>query len=133
MAQPSPDQRWPSGEPSANVDPSPTSLENPSAFESVVRTTLELADRGDNASAEEVTALREVARRYGPGDFVWNPMAIELVAAIVKVNYGALNRQPEFWQAVAEKITTVLFESPAAKARVDNLWRRLGESNARDA
>jgi hypothetical protein len=133
MAQPSPDRRQPGGEPLANADSSSAGLEHASAIDAVVRTTLELADGGEKASLEEVAALREVASRYGPADLVLDPVAIELVAGIIKVNYGALNRQPEFWQAVAEKIAAVLFESPAAKARLENLWRRLGESNAQDA
>jgi hypothetical protein len=133
MVQPSSDRRQFSSELSPNIDSSSDAVKDSSAFEAVVRTTLEFADGGEKVSAEEFAALGEIARRYGPGELVWNPVAIEMVSAIIKVNYGALNRQPEFWQAVAEKIAAVLFESPAAKARLENLWDRLVESNARDA
>ena len=103
------------------------------ALEAAVRTTLESAPGDARATAEEIAALREVAVRFGPCPLNFEPIAIELVAAIINVNYGGLYRTPDVWRAIALKIASALYESPAARSRLENLWRRLHESHGPDA
>jgi hypothetical protein len=99
------------------------------ALDVVLRATLESAETDERVTREEVDALREVARRRSPGPLVFDPVAIELVEAIIVVNYGQLRRPPEVWRATAVKIATLLFESPTTRARLENLWARLIESH----
>ena len=97
------------------------------ALDAVVRATLESAESDERVTPEEIEALRAVARRRPGGEFVFDPVAIELVEAIILVNYGRLKRPPEVWRAVAVKIATLLYGSPTARARLENLWSRLHE------
>jgi hypothetical protein len=99
------------------------------ALDAVLRATLESGEGDDRVTADEVEALRAVARGRGDGPLVFDPVAVELVEAIILVNYGHLKRPPEVWRAVAVKIATLLFESPTSRARLENLWSRLLESH----
>jgi hypothetical protein len=98
------------------------------ALDAVLRATLESGIGEERVTGEEVAALRAVARRHG-GALAFDPAAIELVEAIILVNYGHLKRPPEVWRAVAVKIATLLFETPTSRARLENLWARLLEAD----
>jgi predicted metal-dependent hydrolase len=111
------------------ADLPPVSPREEGALEAAVKATLEAADVAERVTAEEIDALQAIARRYGPVPLTLAPIAIDLVAAIINVNYGGLNRAPEVWQTMATKIATVLYESPAAQQRLENLWRQLLESD----
>ena len=73
-------------------------------------------------TAEEIEALRDVARRHGPAPLAYDPIAIELVEAIILVNYGRLRRPPEVWRATAAQIAAVLSNRP----RPGRDWKTCG-------
>ena len=125
MSRPHPDDRSPAREEYVAETPAVDA----GALDAVLRATLESAESDERVTSEEVDALRDVARRHGPGPLTLDPVAIDLVQAIIVVNYGALRRPPEVWQATAAKIATLLFDSPTTRARLENLWARLLESN----
>jgi hypothetical protein len=106
----------------------PPSTVDAGALDAVLRATLESGEGDERVTADEVEALRAVARGRG-GPLVFDPVAVELVEAIILVNYGHLKRPPEVWRAVAVKIATLLFESPTSRARLENLWARLLETH----
>jgi hypothetical protein len=107
----------------------PLSPVDEGALDAVVRATLESDEADVRVTPEEISALSDVARRHGPGPLTFEPAAVELVEAIIQVNYGQLRRPPEVWHATAVKIATLLFDSPTARARLENLWNRLIESH----
>lgn len=103
-------------------------LPDETALRAAVSASLAAGEGPELATVAEIEQLLEVVRRRGTGPLVLEPIATELVAAIVSVNYQGLNRSPEFWRIIAAKIAAVLYEAPAARARLENLWRRLVES-----
>jgi hypothetical protein len=100
------------------------------ALDAVMRATTVSGDGDQQVTNEEIEALRAVARRLGPAPFTFDPMAVDLVDAIIQVNYGRLGRPPEVWRSTAVKIAAVLCDSPTTRARLENLWNRLLESHA---
>ena len=98
------------------------------ALEDAVRVTLSNTEADGLVTPEEIAALQGVARRHGRVPLILDPVAIELVEAIINVNYGHLQRPREVWQATATKVAKVLFDAPEAHARLENLWCRLVES-----
>jgi len=98
------------------------------ALEEAVHRTLANTESGGPVTREEITALQAVAARHGDVPLTLDPIAIELVEAIINVNYGHLRRPREVWQRTAAKIARLLCDSPEARARLENLWRRLVES-----
>jgi hypothetical protein len=125
MSRPNPDDRPRAREEYAAEAPALDA----GALDAVLRATLESAESDERVTSEEVAALRDVARRHGPRPLVLDPIAIDLVQALILVNYGALRRPPEVWQATAAKIATLLFDSPTTRARLENLWARLHEAD----
>jgi len=106
----------------------PTSQEE-QALEDAVRTTLVNTEADGPVSPEEIAALQGVAKRHGHGPLTLDPIAIELVEAMIQVNYGHLQRPREVWQETATRVAKLLCDAPEARARLENLWRRLVESS----
>jgi len=106
----------------------PTSQEV-QALEDAVRTTLVNSEADGPVSPEEIAALQGVAKRHGHVPLTLDPVAIELVEALINVNYGHLQQHTEVWQKTAKKIATLLCDAPEAHARLENLWHRLVESS----
>lgn len=129
MYEPSPQrssaERASASEPQADSAP----LNEEGALDAIVRATLESAGDEARVTNEEISALAAVARRHGLAPLSYDPVAIELVEAIIQANYGPLGRPPEVWHATATKIAAVLLESPASRARLENLWSRLVEAH----
>ena len=126
MSLPSPGDRSSARDSTEFRDSTSPAAQEAEALDAVVRATLESAD--ERVTPEEIEALTAVARRLGDLPLAFDPIAVELVEAIINVNYGQLRRPPEVWRSTAVKIATLLFESPAAHARLENLWRRLVEA-----
>jgi hypothetical protein len=98
------------------------------ALNAAVRATLAGAEGNARITEEEIAALSRVARRLGRVPLELDPVVIELVEAVIGVNYGHVQRSPEVWHGIAVKIAAVLFDSPTARLRLENLWRRLTEN-----
>ena len=128
MPQPLPEDRRVHLEPFEVAKSNDGSPEDAAALDQVVRTTVESIEAEEQVTAEELAALGAVAGRLGDQPLTLDPVAIALVEAMIMVNYGHLKRAPEVWAGTAHKIATLLFDSPASRARLDNLWRRLLEA-----
>jgi hypothetical protein len=129
MSQPAPENRREAPETTEYSPSIRDSRLEAKALDAVVRATIDSASAEEQVTPEEIEALRAVAQRLGPGPLVLDPVSVELVEAIINVNYGQLRRAPEVWRATAVKIATLLFDSPSARARLENLWQRLIESH----
>lgn len=127
MSQLRPDDRERPHETVHTTSSSGDSSRDAEALDQVVRTMVESLEADEQATAEEIAALGAVATRLGNLPLTLDPVVIALVEAMITVNYGHLKRAPEIWTGTAHKIATLLFDSPAARARLDNLWRSLLE------
>jgi hypothetical protein len=129
MSQPAPDDRFAARE--TTDAPADQSAAEAGALDAVLRATLDAAELDERVTSEEVEALRAVAARFGDVPLSYDPIAIELVLAIMQVNYGHLRRKADVWRSTAVKIATLLFDSPTGRVRLENLWSRLIESHGR--
>jgi len=127
MPQPSPEDRNEERRPQELPTTSDAAGPESGVLDDVVRATIASAETDDRLTSQELAALKEVARRWGDAPFSLEPIAVELVQAIVMTNYGQLRAQQD-WPSMTARIARNLYESPAANARLNNLWRRLVES-----
>jgi len=130
MPEETPDDETPDmARPAETVSSGLPTFQEVQALEDAVRTTLVNSEADGPVSPEEIAALQAVAKRHGHVPLTLDPVAIELVEAIVLVNYGHLQRHSEVWQKTAKKIATLLCDAPESHARLENLWHKLVESS----
>jgi len=78
---------------------------------------------------EDVAALFGVARRLAGQPFVLEPVAIELIQAVVQVQFQKAGLADEQVRAMARQIATTLCDDPPSRARLEALWAALLESS----
>jgi hypothetical protein len=76
----------------------------------------------DSDEGPHCEALRQVARRYPGHPFVLDPVAVELVLAVLD-NRLLTNERSR--REAALQIAETLFEDPALHERLERLWLRL--------
>ncbi len=96
-----------------------------SLLESVLRQTAAMADSEEPPSREEMEAVEEVARRLAGEPFALDPVVVELVGAMLLVEYGNQWNSPGLWRVVSERIARTIFEDPLSRERMEKLWDRL--------
>ena len=96
-----------------------------SLLESVLRQTEAMTDADEPPSRAEMEAVEEVARRLAGEPFSLDPVAVELVSAMLLVQYGSQWNSPGLWRVVSERIARSIFESPPSRERMERLWDRL--------
>jgi hypothetical protein len=98
-------------------------------LEQVLRDALVLAEAGPySAEADaQVSAVREVARRRRGEPFSLEPVAVEMVEAVLRTLLGAPGGEEQSWRNVSLAVATTLCEHPASERRLRALWERLGE------
>jgi hypothetical protein len=128
MPQPSPDDSPRAANDGQYEDPHDEAPREADVLDQIVRATIVSAESQPPITSEEMAALKAVASRWGDVALTLDPIAVELVEAIILANYGQLNRSPEQWRAASTRIAKHLVDSPATNARLNNLWRRLIES-----
>lgn len=83
----------------------------------------ELSD--DKYSTEDMRLLREVAARYSASAFDLEPVAVELVRAVVGEPFRELLGGQDEWCAMTREIAQTLFDDPQSRQRLESLWNRL--------
>ena len=96
-----------------------------SLLESVLRQTAAMADSDEPPSRAEMDAVEEVARRLEGHRFALDPVVVELVGAMLLVQYGSQWNSPGLWRVVSERIAGRIFEDPLSRERMERLWDRL--------
>ena len=96
-----------------------------SLLESVLRQTAAMADSDEPPSRAEMEAVEEVARRLGGHPFALDPVVVELVGAMLLVQYGSQWNSPGLWRVVSERIARTIFEDPLSREQMERLWDRL--------
>ncbi len=95
-------------------------------LEDVLRETL-AARAGDPDHSAQLTALTEVARKHPGADLDLEPVAVELVEALLRIRFGQVTRTPEVWREASRHIAGVLYETPESQARLRQLWQEVSE------
>ena len=96
-----------------------------SLLESVLRQTAQMADLDEPPSRVEMEAVEEVGRRLAGHPFALDPVVVELVGAMLLVQYGSQWNSPGLWRVVSERIAGRIFEDPLSRERMERLWDRL--------
>jgi hypothetical protein len=113
------------GTPTQPVSPAGRTYER-SLLESVLQQTLEDSEAGVPLEDADSQALSEVVRRHRGQPLTLEPIAVELVQAVLWTHYGRLASSPEFWRTVSAEVAQTLFDDPVASPRLERLWHRLG-------
>ena len=121
----------------ANGHPDRPFLESPSLprqvadldlLEKVLRETLAVSDPEVPMSRGEWEALRQVAQRHMNVALSLDPVAIQLVTAILVTRFHDVACPDELWQTLARQIAETLWEDPTSQTRLHALWARLTEA-----
>jgi len=103
---------------------------SPELLEAVLRTTLAASGAEEPIDAPTQQALAEVAQRHRGKPVRDPPVAQELVAAVLRDQFGAIVSAPATWEGLTSQVAQTLLEDPAAARRLETLWLRLS-GNAR--
>lgn len=75
----------------------------------------------------DVRALRGVAKSLAGEPFSLKPVAIELIHAVLKVQFEKAQLPPTTVRSMAEFIATTLHDDPPSRERLQALWAQLTE------
>jgi uncharacterized protein involved in exopolysaccharide biosynthesis len=79
-------------------------------------------------SPKVFAGLLEVAKRHPNEPLSLDPIAMELVAACLQVQFPALTQREALSQRMYAWVASSLLDDPAARQRMAELWARLGEA-----
>jgi hypothetical protein len=77
-----------------------------------------------------LAALQEVARRFPDEGLSLDPVAIELIAASLRVQFPLLAQREAMLRRMSLWIAESILDDPAARHRLAELWARLGEARS---
>jgi hypothetical protein len=80
-------------------------------------------------SGADWNAVADVVRSLRDEPFGLDPVAIELVRALLRPYFGGGDGAPELLQAIAREIAASLVEDPVFHHRLRNFWVRLVEAS----
>lgn len=93
---------------------------------------LELAAGGSPKAGfvepDDVTALREVARSLAGQPFALEPVVVELIQAVLQLQFQKAGIPSATVRAMALQIATTLYDDPSARERLEALWAGLSAS-----
>jgi hypothetical protein len=118
----------PSGS-SGNVRPfrEPAEATDGQLLEKVLEQTLARINEGVLFEAPDMNALKEVARRHRGQRLSLDPVAVELVQAAMRPQFGSLALTPQVWQQLTTQVARMLVEDPTAHDRLQGFWDRLSQ------
>jgi len=73
----------------------------------------------------DVQPLLDVARSLASVPFVLEPVAVELIHAVLQVQFQKAGLDAEQVRAMARQIATTLCDDPTSRSRLENLWKSL--------
>lgn len=109
-------------------EPRPTESERPegSLLEKVLQETL----FGSGGSPDEplMAALVEVARRHQGRPLSLDPVLVDLIQAIVRINLGQRAAKEVDYIAMSRRIAETLWDDLPSRERLERFWTRLAEA-----
>jgi hypothetical protein len=100
-------------------------MAEPSLLERVLRQTLEVCGPDEPIDPIEMQALQEVAIRHRGRPLELEPVAVELVAAVIDGLCPA-KKNTDFWRNLTVQVAGILMDDPSTFARMNSFWIRLG-------
>ena len=82
-------------------------------------------DPSETVFPRDLEALSEVCRRLGGQPFCLEPVAVELVQAVLRDFYGGETSPKDAWRSISLDIAQTLLDDPALSERFSGLWARL--------
>jgi hypothetical protein len=113
-------------EPGENAAPLPVDRE---LLESVLEQTLLGESPASPADPTVVAALKHVAELHRGRPFELAPL-VEMVEAVLGEPYRRLAGDADAWRTMTSGIAQTLYDDPASRRRLHDLWRRLTGSEA---
>jgi hypothetical protein len=101
------------------------SAEQQSLLENVLNETVA---GGTPLSSDEWNSLCSVAREYRGTPLDIQPVGLALVSSLLRLRFRCAAANPLEWREMTERIAEALFESPHARLRLEQFWRKLGEA-----
>ena len=98
--------------------------EDGSALDDVIEQTVS----SDHEQRMDLHALCTVARKFVEQSWCFESVTPELVEAVLTWRFGHLCANGQLWREVAEAIGSDLLEDECSRARLESLWKKLGES-----
>jgi len=96
-------------------------------WEKVLQQTAELFQSDQPLEAADREAIRAVARRHRGSPLGLDPVAIELVQAVIGTRFGQRPESAELWREMAACVAATILDDPVSQARLQALWVRLGD------
>jgi hypothetical protein len=112
------------------AQPPPELPVEPEVLQQVLNQTLAGMTSTRELSPKVYAALLEVAQRHVNEPLSLDPVAIELVAGCLQVQFPALAARTALARRMNLWVAESLLADPAARQRLTELWARLGEALA---
>ncbi len=94
-------------------------------LESVLHATLTICASDEPLDPSDLQRLREVARRHAGCSTVTEPVAVELVRAVLEGHFPSGSFVEGVGPTAVTQIAQTLLDDPASKARLERFWNRL--------
>jgi len=111
------------------AQPAAGSSDAPAVGSQMLDQILELALGGSPQAGfvepDDVTALRKVARQLAGKSFGLEPVVVELIHAVLQLQFDKAGIPSATVHAMARQIATTLYDDPSARARLEALWAGL--------
>ena len=92
---------------------------------SILQRTMALFEGDGEWTAEECSEFEAVVRRYQGEPLQLDPVARELVEAVLRVEFRERPGWTALWPDVSAQIAQALWEDPVSRGRLETLWGRL--------
>jgi hypothetical protein len=114
------------GQPSRDNQPPPERPPlDPALLRQVIEQTLSAAEANAPIESIDLQRLKVVAHRRRGQPLTLEPVAVEMVRALLGPDFANLGRDPDAFLAMTSQIARSLVDDPASFARLAALWKRL--------
>jgi hypothetical protein len=99
---------------------------DPALLEEVLEETAEASGMQEPLQDPERERIRQVVQRHRGRPLVLDPVAVELVEAVLLVSFPQLAGSSALAYSMAKQVAATLMEDPQVRPRLAALWERLG-------
>jgi hypothetical protein len=103
--------------------PTPESAPDRAMMEEVLKRTL--SESANSIDPAERDALLTVVRRHRGEAFEIDPVAVDLVEALLRFEFKNPISSAEVWRRMCYEIAKTLFDDPVARQRMQGIWTAL--------
>ena len=109
--------------------PGKISLPDRNLLQGILDRALSCLEPTDREVRSDLGVLSKVAARHPGKPFTLDPIAIDLVEAMLDSSFSSLGCRPGAWRSVSEAVARTLCDDPTAQERLQALWLRLTEAS----